>query len=428
MLLVLAGVILGFKVQRIAAGPGSAATPRIDAPFTLAVQTPHIAWGLPSPESPIHALAVPSVSEGRTLVELAERFPLTYDTVMIDSAWDVNTWTVGRGENYEARNYQLLYKYLAQDLTSNTHYDVIVLPALFGWNRLPQAVRDAILKRVEEGAGLVLIHPTTGIPAPDDPKTTRPMNDFAPDYAVSPGGKLWEVSPLVDVLSDRLDDHGYLQVRPDAVTAGPWKSVHQSFITDNVPFDSFPADYLKHYTYHAGKDSTVLVEGANGEPIVATKMYGKGRVVALGYLNHGLSPVIGWKFLGKQNDHWWEYFYSLLDRSVIWAAHREPRMTLLPMRMESGKKRGERVLVALRNSASVRSAELTADVIDEWGDREGTVTREIKIKKGLNRATLALPENLSPGTQFVDVILASGGKHYDWGSVSFSTPKAGEIL
>ncbi len=428
LLLLIGGAILGFNTQRMAAASGSTTDQRIDAPFTLAVKTPHVSWGLPWAGKPVHALVVPSVSEGRTLVELAERFPLTYDTVMIDSAWDVNTWTVGTGRNYEARNYKLLYKYLAADLTSNTHYDVIVLPSLFGWNRLPQAVRDAILKRVKAGAGLVLIHPTTGIPAPDDPKTTRPMNDFAPDDSVSPGGKLWDVSPLVGVLSDRLDNHGFLEVRPDAVTTGSWKAVHQSFITDNVPFASFPAEYLKHYKYHLGKNSTALVEGPDGEPIVATKMYGKGRVVALGYLNHGLSPMIDWSFLGKQDDHWWEYFYSLLGRSMIWAAHREPQITLLPMEVERVRNSGERVRVPIRSSISVKSAELLVKLINEWGDKEGTLTKAVEIKRGLHRAVLALPGGLSAGRHDVDLILSANGKHYDWGSVSFSLPKPDEIL
>jgi len=109
----LAGLILpvcaGWIVSSVPglAGGLPAGEQRIDAPFTLAVQTPHVAWALPWGGKTVHALVVPSVSEGRTLVELAERFPITYNTVMIDSAWDVNTWTVGTGKNYEARTYKL---------------------------------------------------------------------------------------------------------------------------------------------------------------------------------------------------------------------------------------------------------------------------------------------------------------------------------
>lgn len=410
------------------AAPAAAAEKRIDAPFSLAVKTPHVSWGVPWGGAPIHALVVPSVSEGRTLVELAERFPLTYDTVMIDSAWDVNTWTVGTGKNYEARNYKLLYHYLAEDVESSIHYDVIVLPSLFGWNRLPKSVRDGILTRVKNGAGLVLIHPTTGIPAPDDPKTTRPMNDFAPDYSVSRGGKLWEVSPLVGVLSDRLDDHGFLEARSDAVTTGAWRAASPSFITNNVPFASFPTDYLKHYKYQLGKNSTALVVGPDGEPIVATKAYGKGRVAALGYLNHGLSPEIDWSFLGNRNDHWWEYFYSLLGRSIIWAAHREPPTTLLPMKAERAGNSVAQVSVSVKSSRRYRDTLLTANIVNQWGDQEGKVAKTIRIKKGVSRTTLELPRTLSCGRHEIDVILSAGGKHYDWGSATIVVPQPDEIV
>jgi hypothetical protein len=402
---------------------------RLDVPFTLAVKDNHIPWGKPGARAPIHALVVPSVSEGRTLVELAQRFPFTYDTVAIDTSWDVNTWTVGMGKDYGTRSYKMLYGYLADDLNSKTHYDVIVLPSLFGWNRLPQGVRDAILKRVRAGAGLVLIHPTTGLPAPDDPKVAQPLNKNAPDYAVSPGGKLWEVSPLVDVLSDRLDNRGHLVVRPDSVTTGTWKAVHRGFITDNVPVSSFPSSYLKHYKYRLGADSTVLVEGPNGEPIVATKMHGKGRVVALGYVNHGLSPKIDWDFYGKRDDHWWEYFYSLLGRSILWAGHDEPPMTLLPMNVIPSQSMGGHLVVPIQSSEPVMNkAELSLSVADQWGENEGTITREVRVKKGINKVTLTLPQNRSDGRHDVDVILSSGGKHYDWGTAVFATPQPDKVL
>lgn len=419
---------MGTHSQSLAAGSPAEPEARVDAPYTLDVKTPHVPWAMPWGGKAVHALVVPSVSEGRTLVELAERFPITYDTVMIDSAWDVNTWTVGTGKNYEARTYGLVYKYLAEDLASSAHYDVIVLPSLFGWNRLPQDVRDAILKRVRDGAGLVLIHPTTGIPAPGEPAVTPPLNIHAPDFAVAPGGKLWEVSPLVDCLSDRLNSHGELEILPGAVTSGAWKAVAQSFVTDNVPFESFPGEYLKHYKYRLGPDSKLLVAGPNGEPIVATKMYGKGRVVALGYVNHGLSPDINWDFLGKQNDHWWEYFYSLLGRSIIWAGGEEPQISLLPLRVQDSGRGARKIEIALENRAKVSSAELSVKMSNQWGDDGGSVNKAVHLKRGRNRIVMDLPGAASAGRNDIDVILSSGGKHYAWGSVSFEGAQPDKIV
>jgi hypothetical protein len=430
-----AALVAALVVFLIALGPGqnvTAAPPetvgRLEAPFTLTVPTPHVAWGKPSAGAPVRAFVIPSVSEGRTLVELAQRMDLTFDTVMIDEAWDVNTWTGGTDQDYEARNYRLVYKYLEEDLGKATPYDVIVLPSLHGWNRLPPAVREGMRKRVEDGTGLVLIHPTTGVPAPDDPPTERPLNDFAPDYEVSPGEELWDLSPLVGVLSDRLDRRGHREVRPDAVTAGPWTRAAEHFVTANLPLEAFPTEELKHYRYRLGKEATALVVGAEGEPIIATKVYGKGRVVALGYLNTGLSPVIDWKTFGQYDDHWWEYFYSLLCRSILWAAQREPTLKLLPMTVSSPPQGRSTVSVEIQNANLRGSAEIMAQVRDEWGETEGSVGRSLKLRRGINAAILELPGRLSAGRHYVDVILQAAGKHYDWGSVSFAVEKPDEIV
>lgn len=401
--------------------------PRLDVPFTLSVPTPHIAWGKPSAGGPVRAFVMPSVSEGRTLVELAQRMDLTFDTVMIDEAWDVNTWTVGTDENYEARNYKLAFKYLDEDLAKATPYDVIVIPSLHGWNRLPAASREAIRKRVEQGTGLVLIHPTTGIPAPDDPPSRRPMNDFSPDYEVPPGEELWELSPLVGVLSDRLNSRGHRDIRPDAVATGPWKGAAEHPITANFPFEALPTEYVKHYRYKLGKDATALAVGAEGEPIIATKMFGKGRVVALGYVNTGLSPQIDPKIRGERDDHWWEYIYSLLCRSILWAAGRESAMKLLPMSVSTDAAGRRTVSVQFQNATALANAEIMAQFYNEWGEREGSTGRSLKLNKGSNTAKLDLPARLGAGRHYVDVILQAEGKHYDWGSVSFDIEKPDEI-
>lgn len=421
---------------------------RLDALFTLTVETPHVAWGKPSPGPPIHALVVPTVSTGRTLVELAERMNLTYDAVTIDEAWDVNTWTIGTDRNYEARNYKLAYQYLTEYLTSGRHYDVIVLPSIHGWNRLPSEARKAILRRVRDGAGLVLVHPTTGIPAPDDPKVHGPLNNFIDSYAVPGGRELWDVSPLIDVLSDRLDSGGDRVIRPDAITGGAWTSVAPpdapgGFITRNIPFATFPTDVFRHYKYKLGNDSTALVTGPNGEPIVATKSYGRGRVVALGYVNDGISPRIDFKdiqadrgFHAPASDYWWEYAYSFVARSIIWAAKREPSIRLGPMSaseaagsLERGVRGRPRTfkLRARIEATSARTVRLTGTMTDEWGHQEGSFARTLVLKRGSNVVTIPLADPRAAGLHTVDVILEAGGKHYDWGTATLNVPASDAI-
>ena len=406
---------------------------RVDAPFTTSVETSHVPWGRPSPGPAIHAFVVPTVSEGRTLIELAERMNLTFDTVMIDEAWDVNTWTVGTDDNYEARNYKLLYGYLTEDLTSSKPYDVIVLPSLHGWNRLPAAAQEAIRKRVEQGAGLVLIHPTTGLPAPDDPKVQGPLNDFIDAYdvpATTPENDLWTLSPLVGVLSDRLDARGFREVRPDSVADGRWKILADHYVTRNVPLGSFPMEYVKHYKYQLGKDSTALVSGSDGEPIVAVKDYGRGRVVALGYLNEGLSPRVDWKILGQGNDHWWEYFYSLLCRSIIWAARRESSLVLESLSAESPSARpglnAGSLTVEIQNPGAFAKAVISATIVNDWGEVVGHSARSVALKQGTNSVSLPIPWDSYDGRHLVDVILSEGGSHCDWGTASYEINEPGD--
>ena len=46
---------------------------RLEAPYSLEIETPHVKWANPLPGGPIRLLAVPTVDEGWTIVELAQR-------------------------------------------------------------------------------------------------------------------------------------------------------------------------------------------------------------------------------------------------------------------------------------------------------------------------------------------------------------------
>jgi hypothetical protein len=146
---------------------------RFEAPYTLSIETPHVKWAKPLPGGPIRLLAVPTVGEGRTLVELAERLSLNLTTVSIDPDWDVNKWTMSFGNDYGARaekgNLSLIYSYLEQELTSPKKFDAILLPLNHGWTALTPKSLDALKRRVREGCGLVLIRPDAGEPSPLSP-------------------------------------------------------------------------------------------------------------------------------------------------------------------------------------------------------------------------------------------------------------------
>ena len=144
------------------------AATRHDIPFSTEVVTPHVPWAAKLPGGPIRGFFVPPIGEGRDMVELMQRLSLDATTVTIDRNWDVNCWGIGdyydgdhvlRGDRDDFR---IVYGYVEEELTSAKPFEVLVIPGLNGWSRYTRKTRDAILRRVSEGAGLVLLHPFVG--------------------------------------------------------------------------------------------------------------------------------------------------------------------------------------------------------------------------------------------------------------------------
>jgi hypothetical protein len=296
--LALAGTL---AAQDVGMGTRHGTAKRFEEPYTMQVETPHVKWARPLPGGPIRLLAVPTVSEGRTLVELAERLSLDLTTVSIDPDWDVNKWTMSFGNDYGARgekgDFRLVYSYLEQELTGPKKFDVILLPLYQGWTAMKPAAREALERRVREGCGLVLIRPFG--------------SDLSP---VSPIGLNVEDSELT------------APADPGRTEPAAWRRTVDHYITRAVPIESFPFSDLSNFLYRAEPGAKVLVESKSGHPVVAVKQFGKGRVVAFTYRNEGLSWYMPMAANGHFTRVYWEYFYSLLCRSLIWAAGREPEI------------------------------------------------------------------------------------------------------
>ena len=271
---------------------------RLEVPYTLAVETPHVKWARPLPGGPIRLLAVPSVQEGRTLIELAQRLSLDLTSVSIDPDASANQWTMSLGSDYNTRadrhDFSKIYKYLEEELTSSKHFDAVLLPLAHGWERLTPTSREALLRRVREGCGLVLIRP------------------FAS-----------EITPLVPAAPVALNPDPAIPVEP-ATEASPWRRTAPHYITRAIPVETFPFRYLENYIYRAAPDAKVLIETASGHPLMAERDYGKGRVVAFAYRNTGIAWRMPGSAAGFVSDLDWEYFDALLCRALIYAARREP--------------------------------------------------------------------------------------------------------
>jgi hypothetical protein len=391
--------------------------------YSTEVATPHVPWATRLPGGPVEGFFIPSVSQGRDMVELMQRLALEPTTVTIDRQWDVNCWGIGDYYGHEYRgdrdDFVTVNSYVEQELTSAKRFEVLLIPGLNGWSRLTRASRDAILRRVREGAGLVLLHPFVG-----DVKG----HPFKGDEAEG-DPRIWEISPLVGVPDDFVSERGYPELNAGAITAARWTPATRHFITEGVPLDLVPSvgSGGRFYDYEARGE--VLIE-ARGRPVLAVKAYGKGRVVAFAYVEDGFLPEAIDPLEARVYWDYWEYQYSLLARSLLWAAGREGGLTLKAPEMGESSASLD---LPVRSDRS-REVEIEIRAHGEFGP--GGATHRERRPVGAGESTLAVPvERFRPtagwpgGRQIVDVILREAGTAatLDWATATFVVPKRATV-
>jgi hypothetical protein len=395
---------------------------RHDIPFTTAVKTPFVPWATKLPGGPIRGFFVPPVSEGRDMVELMQRLALEPTTVTIDRQWDVNCW--GIGDWYDSEHvlrgdrddFHIVYGYVEEELLSATPFEVLVIPGLNGWSRYTRKTRDAILRRVSEGAGLVLLHPFVG-----DVKG----HPFVGDEAEG-DSRIWEISPLVNVPDDRVSDRGYPEPNREAIAQGEWRSRPHP-ITDGLDLSLVPSGSRggRFYRYEAKGD--VAVDAA-GLPVVATRTYGRGRVVAFATVGDGLIPEAVDPVKTRTDWDYWEYEYSLLARAVLWAARGEGELALraLAATPESG------LSLAL---VAKRPGDVAVELRSRAPDGAPLARVERRLSVPVGESHLAIPAvDLAPsgwpgGRSVVQVIVreAASGSTLQWGWAAVDAPKAATL-
>jgi hypothetical protein len=418
---------LGLGTAVLAAAAASQGRPaerpaRNDIAHTTEVATPHVPWAKRLPGGPIRGFFIPSISRGRDMAELMQRLALEPTTVSIDRNWDVNCWGIGDFYGHETRgdrdDFRIVYGYVEEDLTSDKPFEVLVIPGLNGWSRLTHRSRDAILRRVEEGAGLLLIHPFVG-----DVKG----HPFAGDEA-EPDTRIWDISPLVGVPDDRVSDRGYPEPSQEAIGSGRWRVARPHFITRATDLALVPSGARggRFYLYEPRGD--VLVE-ADGHPVVAAKSYGKGRVVAFAHVGEGFIPDPVDPVATRTYWDYWEYQYALLAKAIVWAAGREADLHVFSMRATEVD--GLTLEVEARAPHTV---EVEVAAKSELGPAlgRGTIRRQLAAgTTSLSVAAAALrPETGWPGgRQILDVIVrdAGSGATLDWGFATFEIRKPASV-
>ena len=366
---------------------------RMEAPYSTEVATPHFRWANPYSRGPIRTLVVSDVAHGRGTIELAQRLECKLFPVSLGSSSGLNRWGFGdfygqRGDSYRAP-FTLAYTYLADDLLNGPEYDVMVLPGIRPWDELPAAVRTAIRERVKAGMGLVLL-----------------------DVGVADAAgasDLLELSPLRPLQrSER---------------AERWNATGVHYVTRNVPLEAFPYQQMRHSRCQAS--GSILVRTNTGDPVVAVKNVGKGRVLAAAYAQRGLIPLVENQWRACQGGHYWEYMYSLLARALVWAAGKEPEEAVEGLSFPSPADPKQ-----LRVTLSGRPG---PDRIVEVKVRDQHWKLEAQASSSAGAAGSALDFNLPAVPRgplhFVDVVLRSktDGKIVDWGTSTYSTALPAEI-
>ncbi len=388
-----------------------------DITYSTAVVTPHVPWATKLPQGPIKSFFIPSIQYGRDMVELMQRIALDPTTDSIDSNWDINCWGIGDYYGHEYRgdrdDFRTVYGYVEKNLTGNAHYEVMLIPGINGWSRMTRATRDAILRRVQDGAGLVLLHPFVG-----DVKG----HPFKGDEAAG-DERIWEISPLAGVPDDTVNERGYPEVNRDAVTKGKWEPGEAHFITEGLPLELLPEGTMggSFYTYQSKGD--VLIKSGN-HPIVSVRNYGKGRVVAMAYVEEGFTPQSINPIENRIYWNYWEYQYSLLARALLWAAGRS-----VPVRIESLVASEAGLKIAL-SASSQQVIRVEVNGRNEFGQALGSTSVEKALNAGSNAieipaAKLKPASSWPGGRQIFDVIVrdAKDNSTLNWGSATFTTPK-----
>jgi hypothetical protein len=388
-----------------------------DITYSREVVTPHVAWAKKLPQGALKSFFIPSIQYGRDMVELMQRIELAPTTDSIDRNWDINCWGIGDYYGHEYRgdrdDFQTVYGYVEKDLTGEAKYEVMLIPGLNGWSRMTRATRDAILRRVQDGAGLVLLHPFVGDVKEHPFKGDESAGDL----------RIWDISPLIDVADDTVNERGYPEVNRDVVTKGKWEVGQPHFITEGLPLELVPEGLIggSFYQYKARGD--VLVHsGAN--PILAVKNYGKGRVVALAYVEEGFTPQSINPTENKIYWDYWEYQYSLLARSLLWAAGRETTLRISNLYANE-----ERLQLAV-SSTNQQAVEIEVTGKNEFGQDLGSTRIEKSLNSGSNSVDVPMSALRSAigwpgGRQIFNVIIRNpkDNSTLNWGTATFTTPK-----
>jgi hypothetical protein len=347
--------------------------------FTGDFVTPHVRWARPYAGGSIRVLGILNAFTARELLELAERLDMEHEAVILPSPHGAMP---GHSPNYTEKDANnLMAELLKKD------YDVILLGGVNG-KCISAENTKTIGRKVKEGTGLVHVFPTCL------------TNELA------------ELIPLKPPVKSK-----------SASAAGTWEVARPHEINAGIPFDALPP--VGTFMYECS--SPILTAG--GLPLAAAAQLEKSRVVAFGYavafqeiidkdhmrnFKGGLTPTNpGGR--GAETGllyPYWEYYYALLCKAVIWAANKSPATHIGNIKINGNKCMVE-IKPAVRNKLTM-----------EWELKDNSwasITNGIiGLEANQSDAEIILPPH--HGTALLHLRLLDKGKVVDFAAKKLSFP------
>ena len=399
--------------KRTIAPPASAGTaaaakeiPIQDAPPDIdlaeGVEAPHIPWAKPYYMGKTRALVMVNTESEREVIELAERFSLDFKRVTHGATgWKVPCALVKTWNPAAATAHQ-------KQILEKEPLDVIIMNT--PWEALDPVVTALIVKRVKDGTGLVIVSPRAN---PVDAKKNLPA-DLVQGFAEEPTTNGSE--------------------KPAA-----WARTQMHPVTAGVPFEVMKTKVSAHKV-QTGQVLAEGVAGAERNPLVVAGELGKGRVVCLNY-NAGWYPERCNKLMPNLQPYsttraplptpdyptfdWWEYTWSLVIKSALWASGRESEVRIEEIAVPVD---GTTVTLSLDNARAPAECDFELTVRDAWSKVEARQVTKQKLATGKATVTLPIPAGkLSGGLHFADVIIRSGGLVMNWGTAAYESKQSVKI-
>ena len=337
--------------------------------FHLGYVTPHTPWGKPLAGGKVRAFFIAPTHAAREVTELAQRLDIE---VGGETAIDCNSLGdpgiygpypgMVEGTSQEEKKWAVLEKL-------QKPYDVYVL-ANFPLAKLPVQIQYEILRRVKEGAGLVLAY-----------------RREAPEA-------LWK-HPLEEAAALALE---------------------------------VPVAGLTFYRTTFLRERKLSQLGEAAGQIVQGFRLGRGRIALLDYAIQSPAGFAGGFCLTPQEPYTYrtlteyDYHQSLVAKAVLWAAGRRTAVAWkgLPpegFRLSSDAPSTTLTITAVNSSSAVVRGKLEIAVRNEWGEREHAQQLDVSLPSGETALSLRLPQ-LPGGTHFLDLRLASRRRVEGWASAA----------